>query len=211
MKITTDLSSRVYKLLLIAYPSAFRREYGRQMQQVFRDCYRDEARRNKNLALAGYWMRTLLDLAVTAVKERSENLRKDHTIMTTLRRDIVSIVGCTAIIVAAFALLSYARAHEVSSILVFGRVLDAIVTTGIIGNVIILLLVKTTKWHSLRIALWTFVVVHIVPVIILAIIGPRIEVQFRLGPIVVAYVLSFLFWFGLHWAWHLSNRQLAKS
>ena len=33
----------------------------------------------------------------------------------------------------------------------------------------------------------------------------------RLGPIMVAYVLSFFFWFGLHWAWHLSNRQLAKS
>ena len=131
--------------------------------------------------------------------------------MTTLRRDIVSMVGCTAIIVTAFAVLSYGRAHEVSSILVFGRVLDAIATTGIIGNLIVFLLVKTTRWNSLRIALWTFVVVHTVPVIVLAIIGPQIEAQFRLGPIMVACVLSFLFWFGLHWAWHLSKRQLVKS
>ena len=203
-----DLSCRVYRLLLLAYPSAFRREYGHQMQQVFRDCYRDETRRNN---VAGYWIRTLLDLVLTAIKEHNDNLRKDHTIMTNLRRDIVSIVGCTAIIVTAFALLSYGRAHEVSSILVFGRVLDAIVTTGIIGNLIVFLLVKITRWHSLRIALWTFVVVHVVPVIILAIIGPRIEAQFRLGPILVAYALSFFFWFGLHWAWHLTNRQLAKS
>ena len=201
-----DLSCRVYKLLLVAYPSAFRREYGNQMEQVFRDCYRDEACRNH---LAGYWIRTLLDLVLTAAREHSENFRKDHTIMSTLRRDIVSLVGCTAIIVAAFALLTYGRTHEVSSILVFGRVLDAIVTTGIIGNLIVLLLVKTTRWHSLRIALWTFVVVHAVLVIILAVIGPQIDSQFSFGPIMVAYFLSFLFWFGLHWAWHLTKRQLA--
>ena len=131
--------------------------------------------------------------------------------MNTLRRDIVSIVGCTAIIVVAFALLSYGRAHEVPSILAFGRVLDAIVTTGILGNLIIFLLVKTTRWDSLRIALRTFVVVHAVPLIILAIVGPRIEAQFRLAPILVAYFVSFLFWFGLHWAWHLSNRELEES
>ena len=131
--------------------------------------------------------------------------------MSTLRRDIVSLAGCTAIIVAAFALLSYGRAHEVSSILVFGHALDAIVTTGIVGNLIVFLLVKLTRWHSLRIALWTFVVVHALPVIVMAVIGPRIDAQFRPGLIIVAYILSFLFWFGLHWAWDLSKRQLAKS
>jgi hypothetical protein len=204
MKITA--ACRVYKVLLIAYPSAFRREYGHQMQQVFRDCYRDEARRNQ---LAGYWLRTLIDLVLTATREHSENLRKDRRIMST--RDIVSIVGCTAIIVIAFALLSYGKAHEVSSILAFGRVLDAIVTTGIIGNLIIFLLVKTTRWNSLRIALRTFVVVHVVLLIVIAIIGPQVETQFRFGPIMLAYFLSFLFWFGLHWAWNLSNRQLVKS
>ena len=76
MKFTADLSCRIYKLLLITYPSAFRREYGHQMQQVFRDCYRDEVRRNNNLAIAGYWIRTLLDLVLTAIKEHSENLRR---------------------------------------------------------------------------------------------------------------------------------------
>ena len=201
-----DLSCRVYKLLLVVYPSAFRREYGHQMEQVFRDCYRDEARRNH---LAGYWIRTLSDLVLTAAKEHSENLRKDHTIMSTLRRDIVSVVGCTAIIVAVLALLNYARAHELSSIRVFGYVLDAIATTGIIGNIIVFLLVKTTRWHSLRIALWTFVVVHAVLLIVIAIIGPQVGGEFRFGPIMLAYFLSFLFWFGLHWAWHLTKRQLA--
>lgn len=205
---TVELSSRVYKLLLIAYPSAFRREYGHQMQQVFRDRYRDEARRHSYLAVAGYWLRTVLDLALTAAREHSENFRKDQNIM---RRDIVSLAGCTAIILIAFTLLNYGRTHEVSSILVFGRMLDAIVTAGIVGNLIVFLLVKTTKRDSFQIALWSFLAVHAVLAIIIAIIGPRVEAHFRFGPILLAYVLSLLFWVGLHWAWQLSKRQLAKS
>jgi hypothetical protein len=210
MKITAVLSCRVYKLLLIAYPSEFRREYAHQMLQVFRDCYRDEARRNSHLAIAGYWVRTLLDLAMTAAREHSENFRKDHAVMSTLRRDLVALVGCIAIIVIALALLNYGKTHEVPSILIFGYVLDAIVTAGIIGNLIVFLLVKTTKWNSLRISLWSFLAVHTVLLSIIAIIGPRVGGHFRFGPILVAYVLSFLFWFGLHWAWHLSKTQLAS-
>ncbi|HXQ69874.1 MAG TPA: hypothetical protein VN844_05285 [Pyrinomonadaceae bacterium] len=204
---TVDLSSRVYKVLLIAYPSAFRREYGHQMQQVFRDRYRDEARRNGHLAVAGYWMRTVLDLALTAAREHSENFRKDNI----MRRDLISLAGCIAIIATAFALLSYGRTHEVSSILIFGRTLDAIVTAGVIGNLIVFLLVKMTRRDSFQIALWSFLVVHAVLAIIVAIIGPRVEAQFRFGPILLGYILSFLFWLGLHWAWQLSKRQLAKS
>ena len=211
MKVTADLSSRVYKLLLIAYPSAFRHEYGHQMQQVFRDCYRDEARRNSHLAIVGYWMRTLFDLALTAASEHSESFRKDHTIMSTLRRDLIALAGCIAIIAIALALLSYGRAHGFWSILIFGYTLDAIVTTGVIGNLIVFLLVKTTKRNSLRIALWTFLTVHVVLATVIAIIGPRIGGYFSFGPILVAYVVSFFFWFGLHWAWHFSTTQLAKS
>lgn len=210
MKINAGLSCRVYKLLLNAYPSAFRREYGQQMQQVFRDCYRDEARRNSHFAIAGYWVRTLLDLVLTAAREHSENLRKDHTVMSTLRRDLVALVGCSAIIAIALALLNYGKTHEVPFILVFGYVLDAIVTAGVIGNLIVFLLVKTTKREPLRIALWTFVVVHVVLATVIAIIGPRIGGYFSFGPILVAYVLSFLFWFGLHWVWHISTTRLTS-
>ena len=210
MKITEGLSCRVYRLLLIAYPSAFRHEYGYQMQQVFRDAYRDEARRNSHFALAGYWLRTLLDLVLTAGREHSESLRKDHTFMSTLRRDIVSVLGCVAIIAIAIALLNYGKSHEVRSILFFGYTLDAIAVTGIIGNLIVFLLVKLTKWNSLRIALWTLLTVHVVLATFIAIIGPRLG-PFSFGPILVAYVLSFLFWFGLHWAWHFSKTEPAKS
>ena len=131
--------------------------------------------------------------------------------MSTLRRDLVALVGCIAIIVIALALLSYGKSHEVASILIFGRTLDAVVTAGIIGNLIIFLLVKTTKREPLRIALWSLAAVHAALLIVIAIIGPRVEAQFSFGPILVAYAVSFFFWFGLHWAWRLSKRELANS
>jgi hypothetical protein len=198
-------------MLLIAYPSEFRREYGDQMVQVFRDRYRDEVRRNSPWSIVIYWFRTLSDLVVTATRERLQNFGKDRQLMNNLRRDIITVVGTIAIIVAALALLSYGRSHEVSSILAVGQVLDAIVTAGIVGNLIVFSLVKFTKWNSLRIALWTFVAVHAVLVIIIAILAPQVEPQFRLGPIILAYVLSFFFWFGLHWAWRFTRSELAKS
>ena len=208
IKITTDLSCRAYRLLLIAYPSAFRREYGHQMQQVFRDCYRNEARRKSHLAIAGYWVRTLLDLVTSAAKEHSENFRREQTVMSTLRRDIVSVVGCIAIISSALALLNYGKTHEVRSILIFGYWLDAVVTAGVVGNLIVFLLVKTTRWHPLRIALWSFVAVHAALTIVVVILGLTVDSHFRFGPILVAWVLSFLFWFGVHWAWQLSKTRL---
>jgi hypothetical protein len=198
-------------MLLLAYPSEFRREYGYQMVQVFRDRYRDEARRNSPWSIAVYWFRTLSDLVVTATRERFQNFGKDRQMLNNLRRDIIALVGTIAIIVAALALLSYGRSHEVSYFFVVGRVLDAIVSAGIVGNLIVFLLVKFTKWNSLRIALWTFLLVHAVLVIIIAILGPRIEPHFRLGPIILVYVLSFLFWFGLHWAWRATRSELARS
>jgi hypothetical protein len=82
------------------------------------------------------------------------------------------------------------------------------VTTGVIGNLIIFLLVKTTKRDSFRIALWTFLVVHAALATLIAIIGPRIGGAFS-GPILLAYVLSLVFWVGIHWAWQLWKRQLA--
>jgi hypothetical protein len=83
------------------------------------------------------------------------------------------------------------------------------VTVGVIGNLIVFLLVKTTRLNPLRIALWTFLVVDAVLVVLLAITVGRSDPQFRLGSVLIGYVVSFLFWFGLHWMWSKSNGQLA--
>ena len=127
--------------------------------------------------------------------------------MNNLRRDALALLGCIAIIAVAFLLLSYGRKHEVSSILVFGYALDALVTAGVVGNLIVFLMVKITRLNPLKIALWIFLVVNAVPVIVLAIVGGRIDPQFRLGPILIGYLVSFLFWFGVHWAWAWAQRK----
>ncbi|HJP91397.1 MAG TPA: hypothetical protein VJ875_05550 [Pyrinomonadaceae bacterium] len=207
MKATTNLSCRIYRMLLAAYPSDFRREYGPSMLQVFRDSYRDALMRQKKLATVNYWLAILCDLVVTATRQHIENVGKVNSAMNNIRRDLIAVIGCAVIILVAFMLLSYGRAHEVGSVLVFGRVLDALVFTGIVGNLIVFLLVKITRWNSLLIACWTFLVVTAVPAILLAVFGSRIDPQFRLGPTMLAYVVSFIFWVLLHYLW----RSTAKS
>jgi len=127
--------------------------------------------------------------------------------MVNLRKDVLALLGCIAIIAVALLLLSYGRKREVAFILVFGYALDAIASAGIVGNLIVFLLVKTTKLNSLRVALWTFLIVNAVLLLVSALIGSRVEPQFRVGSVLIGYVVSFLFWFGLHWIWAKSKND----
>jgi len=149
----SPLAVQVYSLLLRGYPSAFRAEYGRQMEQLFRTCYRTEKERGDRLRLVSFWLRTLLDFVSTVPREHLENLGKENSTMKNSGRDAVALLGCIGIIVAAFLLLSYGRKHEASSILMFGHALDALVVSGVIGNLIVFLLVKTTRFNAVRVAL----------------------------------------------------------
>ncbi len=63
-------SLRLYRLLLRAYPSRFRCEYGAQMEQLFRDRCGDEHRKRGVLGLARLWPATLRDLLVNGLPER---------------------------------------------------------------------------------------------------------------------------------------------
>jgi hypothetical protein len=209
--ITSDLAGRVYALLLRGYPSPFRTDYGKDMAQLFRDCYLREKRRGELSRLTSFWFRTLLDFMRTAPKEHLENLGKENSTMRNFGRGAVALIGCTGIILAAFFLLSYGRKHEASSILMFGYVLDAIVFTGVIGNLIVFLLAKTTRLDPLRVALWTFLILNGVPAIILAFVGGRIDPQFRTTATLVGYAASFLFWFGLHWIWSQTKGRLQPA
>lgn len=180
------------------------------MLQLFRDRYRDEARKHK-LAIVFYWFAVLYDLIVTSMNEHSQNSRKGDRFMNNLRRDLIGLSACVAISIVAFVLLSYGRSNEVGSILLFGRILDAVATAGIVGNLVVFLLARITKWDPLRIALWTFLIVNLVPAIVLALVGPNIDPQFRMAATLTSYVVSFLFWFGLHYAWRSSSRNAAVA
>ncbi|HYV82044.1 MAG TPA: hypothetical protein VE931_00940 [Pyrinomonadaceae bacterium] len=128
--------------------------------------------------------------------------------MRKLHPNLVAIGGCVLLILAAMLLLNYGRSHQVPSILLFGHVLDAVVFTGVVGNVIVFLLVKLTRLRPLRVAFWTFLIVTLVPGLVLTLIAgadPKINVP----RVVVGYVVSFMFWYGLHWLW--SNKLKASE
>ena len=111
------------------------------------------------------------------------------------------LLGAIGIIVIAFALLTYGRRNEVAAILLFGYVLDALVTTGVIGNLAFFILAKMTKFDPLRIALWTFAIVHAGLLLVAVVFVSRVEPRFNLAATVVGYVVSFAIWAALHFAW----------
>ena len=69
-----SLSERIYRALLAAYPAEFRREYGAEIEQVFRDLCREQLDREGLVGLIGLWIRALLDLATSAIAERRSGL-----------------------------------------------------------------------------------------------------------------------------------------
>jgi hypothetical protein len=188
----------IYSVLLLAYPREFRREFGSQMVLLLLDCQRDASTAPARTRL---WLRTLFDLVRTVPREHLEKIRKENKFMRNLRTNLFAIGGCVLIIVVALLLLNYGRSHQVSSILAFGHVLDALVFTGVVGNLVIFLLTKLTSLRPLRVALWTFLIVSIVPPLAITLIAGPTDPTFNAPKVLIGYVVSFFFWYGLHWLW----------
>jgi hypothetical protein len=196
-------SQRLFHLLLFAYPREFRHEYGPQMTQLFRDCYQDQ-KNQRATGLWVLWLHTVSDLFVSAPREHLERLRRESSMMTYLQRTLLPLGTCLVIIVVAFLVLSYGRSHQVTSILFFGRALDALVTAGVAGNLIIFLL-RLTRLDPVKTALWTMLLVNSILFGLTWAIGSRVDPQFDLPGLLIAYLVSFLFWLALHWLWAKSQ------
>ncbi len=196
-----ESAQKLFRLILLVYPREFRREFGPDMAQVFRDCYCAEERNKGSLGIFLLLVHTLVDLVRNAPKEHLENFGKDNSVMKTFGKDVLALLGCVGIIVAAMLLLSYGRNHEASYMWIIGYSLDALVAAGIVGNFIVFVLVKATRLNPLRIAFWTLLTVNGALFIVAWMISSRIEPQFPFGSVLVSYVVSFLFWFSLHWIW----------
>jgi len=63
------LSNGLYRILLAAYPSQFRQEYGEHMQQVFRDLSLRAYQQNGPDGILRLWVITLFDLLKSVVEE----------------------------------------------------------------------------------------------------------------------------------------------
>lgn len=68
---TLTWSVTLYRRLLLAYPARFRAAYAASMTQVFRDCCRQAQRESGLRGIGRLWLRTLADLADSALAERS--------------------------------------------------------------------------------------------------------------------------------------------
>ena len=193
------LSKRLFQLMLLAYPREFRLEYGPEMTQVFRDCYRENQSQGF-VASTRFWLRTICDVIRTAPLERLDALGKDHA-MKNLKINMIGLLACLVVIVVAFLLLGYGRRHEVASILLFGHALDAIVTAGVVSNLIIFPLVMVTRLSPFRTALWSVLIVNGVLLILAILIGSRVDPQFSFSRVLFGYLVSFILWLAIHWIW----------
>ena len=191
--------------MLLAYPREFRFEFGSEMTQVFCDCYRNTHSRGL-VTVAEFWLRVIVDVIQTAPLERWETFRKGET-MKNVKRDAIGLVACLAIIVVAFLLLGYGRKNDVGSILMLGHALDAIVSAGVISNLIIFVLMMTTRLSTFRTALWSLLIVNGALLLIATLIGTRVDPGFNFPTILVAYIVSFLFWLAIHWIWSQIRTQ----
>jgi hypothetical protein len=64
-------SRAVYRVLLLAYPRAFRRRFGAEMEQVFSDRCRAVMKSSGTAGMARFWLHMLADLAIAAGRERT--------------------------------------------------------------------------------------------------------------------------------------------
>ena len=190
------LSRRVYAALLAAYPTEFRREYGREMSLVFADRCREEG-----APMLRVWRDALGDLARAAARERLESLRRGGGLMKVLRTIALALTAYAFTLVVVAPL--YAR-NIVNLPVVVNSLIDALISTGIIFNFIFLLLTLTRLFEGVRavgaaLAVTTLVVVALITLITVS-SGPHARLNLL---IVVAQVLSLLFWFAMHLWWVL--------
>ena len=188
--------------MLLAYPREFRLEYELEMTQLFRDCYRD-IESGGLVAAVSFWQHMVFDVIRTAPLERWETLGKGSETMKKI--DVIGLLACVAIIVVAFLLLGYGRQNQVASILLFGYALDAIVTAGIISNLIIFLLMKFTRLSRFRTALWSLVIVNGALLLVATLIGINVDPGFSFPNVFIGYLVSFILWLTIHWIWSQRN------
>ncbi|MFN2153369.1 MAG: hypothetical protein ACK2T5_17335, partial [Anaerolineales bacterium] len=76
------ISAHMYALLLRVYPAAHRREYGAQMEQLFRDLCRDAYRERGIVGIVRLWGRVLRDTLGAAAVEYWDGFKKGGRFMT---------------------------------------------------------------------------------------------------------------------------------
>ena len=94
-------AERVYRLLLRAYPRAFRSEYGREMTLIFHDEYRA-----RNAASIGFWVTMVCDVARSAPPMWVDALCARTNNYTRIVEVFMKLAGIIAILLGGFGVVS---------------------------------------------------------------------------------------------------------
>src|SRR5262249_53056619 len=76
-----DRATRTYERLMRLYPPAYRERFGTEIQQTFRDLYREEARHE-----ARFWARSISDLATGVLQQYGSLIRSQSEMKPTVRQ-----------------------------------------------------------------------------------------------------------------------------
>jgi len=119
--------TRIYAAMLLAYPSQFRCEYGREMMLAFNDRVRDRLRHDGARSVVTLMLQIICEWIVTVVRERADadapctlRLGDDPVLSTSVADESTSHVSLMLAILGAFLLIVgwYQWAHLMTP---FGR------------------------------------------------------------------------------------------
>lgn len=102
-KLQVSLFDGFYTKLLFLYPTAYRRKYAAQMQQVFRDLYQDAQRRKTRFGLFRLWVRVLIDLAASVIEEHYSEVFQMKTRKFTGVASVIATLGGLLTIIIIFS------------------------------------------------------------------------------------------------------------
>jgi hypothetical protein len=94
-------AERWYRLLLRAYPPAFRAEYGREMTLAFRQC-----RHEGTWSAPRFWAAMLWDVARSAPAQRLEELQVQWTMNLHIREGAMKTMGILATLIGALEVIN---------------------------------------------------------------------------------------------------------
>lgn len=101
LRVAPVMAEWIYRLLLRAYPPAFRAEYGPEMMQLFRDqC------RMRDASSIGFWTHLLWDVAQSAPALRAEAWRARGRESTRILGVIMKLIAMLTVLLGVFGALS---------------------------------------------------------------------------------------------------------
>ncbi|HLG64165.1 MAG TPA: protein phosphatase 2C domain-containing protein [Ktedonosporobacter sp.] len=107
-----SLSERLYRDLLWLYPASFRRSYGCEMVQTFRDCYREERARGGALNIARLWSLVLSDLITTVCIEYWKTFITFFKSLTGLEKEFLMTSTILNLDVAQYTHIGHRASNE---------------------------------------------------------------------------------------------------